>query len=103
MPHPHARSLHDEAEDRANHGLSFDVTERSQHCQPMRSRGNSAGPISQGEKAMKVQLVALVFALTLYACTRTQITLSGAAVGGVAGAAVAGPIGAAAGAGTGAS
>ena len=32
---------------------------------------------------MKVQLVALVFALTLYACTRTQITLSGAAVGPV--------------------
>ena len=51
---------------------------------------------------MKVQLVALVFALTLCACTRTQTTLSGAAVGGVAGAAVAGPIGAAVGAGGGA-
>jgi hypothetical protein len=67
--------------------------------------GNSyriSGPISQGEKAMKVQLIALVFALTLCACTRTQTTLSGAAAGGVAGAAVAGPIGAAVGAGTGA-
>ena len=51
---------------------------------------------------MKVQLAALVFALTLCACTRTQTTLSGAAVGGVAGAAIAGPIGAAVGAGTGA-
>ena len=51
---------------------------------------------------MKVHLVALVFALTLCACTRPQTTLSGAAVGGVAGAAVAGPIGAAVGAGTGA-
>jgi len=51
---------------------------------------------------MKFQLAAVVFALTLAACTHTQTTLGGAAVGGVAGAAVAGPIGAAVGAGTGA-
>jgi osmotically inducible lipoprotein OsmB len=58
--------------------------------------------LSQGHTAMRVQLIAVVFALTLAACTHTQTTLGGAAVGGVAGAAVAGPIGAAVGAGTGA-
>ena len=51
--------------------------------------------------AMKV-LVAAVIALSLGACTTTQTTLGGAAVGGVTGAVVAGPIGAAVGAGTGA-
>jgi hypothetical protein len=45
--------------------------------------GNSYGSLerSQGEKATKVQLIALVFTLTLCACTRTQTTLSGAAAG----------------------
>ena len=65
-------------------------------------KGATATGSVEGKKAMKVQLIALVFALTLCACTRTQTTLSGAAAGGVAGAAVAGPIGAAVGAGTGA-
>ena len=53
--------------------------------------------------AMKFQLIfAIVLALTLGACNRTQTTLSGAITGGLAGAVVAGPIGAAVGAGTGA-
>jgi hypothetical protein len=55
-----------------------------------------------GGYAMKFLLVAAVIALPLGACTTTQTTLGGAAVGGVTGAVVAGPIGAAVGAGTGA-
>ena len=51
---------------------------------------------------MKIHIIATAFALSLSACTTSQTTLGGAAVGGVTGAVVAGPIGAAVGAGTGA-
>jgi osmotically inducible lipoprotein OsmB len=47
---------------------------------------------------MRTLVIAVVITLSLSACTTTQESIGGGAVGGVAGLAVAGPIGAVAGA-----